>query len=57
MDDQFTTAELADVAPERFHRLRKPLDAEAYATWDGEPQEVRDVPNPEDLPASELRSA
>lgn len=143
MADQFTTAELADTAPERFHRLRKPLgvesfginqlvlepgqrmrihrhevqeevflvlagrltvafedgehdfatgqlvriapavrrqmlnrgperlsllclggsggheprDAQAYAAWDGQPQEVRDVPSPDDLPAAELRTA
>jgi mannose-6-phosphate isomerase-like protein (cupin superfamily) len=35
----------------------EPRDAQAYGTWDDEPREVRDVPNPEDLPASELRSA
>lgn len=144
MADQFTTATLADVDPDRFHRLRKPLgvesfginqlllepgqrmrihrherqeevflvlggrltvvfedgehdfavgqlvriapevrrqminrgperlsllclggygerheprDAQAYATWDGEPQGVGDVPNPDDLPAADLRDA
>ena len=35
----------------------EPRDAQAFETWDGDPREVRDVPNPDDLPAAELRSA
>ncbi|MDO9409757.1 cupin domain-containing protein [Patulibacter sp.] len=33
----------------------EPRDAQAFATWDGEPRGVADVPNPDDLPAAELR--
>lgn len=40
-----------------YGERHEPRDAEAFAAWDGEPQAVRDVPNPEDLPASELRDA
>lgn len=35
----------------------EPRDAQAFATWDGEPRGVGDIPNPDDLPASELRDA
>lgn len=35
----------------------EPRDAEAFATWDGEPRGVADVANPDDLAGSELRSA
>jgi mannose-6-phosphate isomerase-like protein (cupin superfamily) len=35
----------------------EPRDAQAFASWDDEPRSVADVPNPDDLPASELRSA
>ena len=35
----------------------EPRDAQAFATWDGEPLGVADVPLPDDLPASDVRSA
>ncbi|MEV4423450.1 cupin domain-containing protein [Patulibacter sp. NPDC049589] len=55
---------LLNRGPERLSVLalggygeHEPRDARAYAAWDGEPQSVADVPLPDDLPASELRSA
>lgn len=35
----------------------EPRDAEGFRDWDDEPRAIRDVPNPDDLPASELRSS
>jgi uncharacterized cupin superfamily protein len=56
--------QLVNRGPERVSLLalggygeHEPRDAEAFATWDGEPKGVGDVPNPDDLPASEIRSA
>lgn len=40
-----------------YGERHEPRDAEAFETWDGEPRGVADVPNPGDLPASELRDA
>lgn len=35
----------------------EPRDAEAFASWDDGPRPIAEVPNPEDLPAAELRGA
>lgn len=40
-----------------YGERHEPRDAEAYADWDGGPQAIKDVPNPEDLPAGERRDA
>lgn len=60
-----TRRQMINRGPERLSLLcvggsgerHEPRDAEAFTAWDGEPQEVRDVPNPDDLPASERRDA
>jgi mannose-6-phosphate isomerase-like protein (cupin superfamily) len=55
--------QLVNRGPERVSLLalggygeHEPRDAKAFRAWDGEPQDVADVPLPEDLPEDERRS-
>ncbi|WP_210491890.1 cupin domain-containing protein [Patulibacter sp. SYSU D01012] len=54
--------QLVNRGPERVSLLalggdgeHEPRDARAFTSWDGEPQDVADVPLPDDLPADERR--
>jgi mannose-6-phosphate isomerase-like protein (cupin superfamily) len=55
--------QLVNRGPERVSLLalggsgeHEPRDAKAFLDWDGEPQDVGDVPLPDDLPEDERRS-